>query len=341
MKYLTLVVPCYNSEEYLNHCLDTLIVGGDDVEIIVVNDGSKDRTLEIAKEYQTQYPNIIKIIDKENGGHGSGINCGIKEAKGLFFKVCDSDDWFDQDSYLKLLKTIKYNVDNKINVDIYFTDVMYENKVKNTQFLLNNKHHFPHDRVFSWDEMHDFKTGEYIMMHSLTYSLEILKRSGVVLPEKTFYVDNIMAYTPLFYAKDLYYLDVPLYRYFIGRKDQSVNADNMAKRYDQQLRVMDIIYNQFTYDDLLTLPKKQRKYLIHILGIYTFLTMFFIYAKYNKERKIAFKKLREDFKTKNRKLYKKVYHFSQVSLIMCLISPLRRFLVVTGYKVVIKITKWG
>ena len=93
MKYLTLVVPCYNSEEYLNHCLDTLIVGGDDVEIIVVNDGSKDRTLEIAKEYQTQYPNIIKIIDKENGGLSSARNKGLEIATGKYISFIDSDDY--------------------------------------------------------------------------------------------------------------------------------------------------------------------------------------------------------------------------------------------------------
>ena len=138
MKYLTLVVPCYNSEEYLNHCLDTLIVGGDDVEIIVVNDGSNDRTLEIAKEYQTQYPSIIKIIDKENGGHGSGINCGIKEAKGLFFKVCDSDDWFDQDSYLKLLKMVNFYLNSDDDTGTAYHEAL--NEIEKFRQLVKNKY---------------------------------------------------------------------------------------------------------------------------------------------------------------------------------------------------------
>ena len=92
MKYLTITVPCYNSQDYMEHCIDSLLIGGEDVEILIVDDGSKDRTGEIADRYALEYPNIVKAIHQENGGHGEAVNAGIRNATGLYFKVVDSDD---------------------------------------------------------------------------------------------------------------------------------------------------------------------------------------------------------------------------------------------------------
>ena len=108
MKLLSFVVPSYNSEKYLNKCVDSLLKGGEDVEIIIVNDGSKDNTIKIAREYEEKYPSIIKVVDKENGGHGSGINSGLEVATGLYFKCVDSDDWVDEDALKKLKKLNNY-----------------------------------------------------------------------------------------------------------------------------------------------------------------------------------------------------------------------------------------
>ena len=106
MKLLSIAIPCYNSENYMRKCIESLLPGGEDVEIIIVDDGStRDRTAEIADEYAALYPTIVRVVHKENGGHGSAVNVGIATATGLYFKVVDSDDWVKQDAYFKVLDT--------------------------------------------------------------------------------------------------------------------------------------------------------------------------------------------------------------------------------------------
>ena len=107
MKLLTITVPCFNSENYLRRCLDSLVTGGDDVEIIVVDDGSSDGTGDIAEDYAGWFPEIVKVVHKENGGHGSGINTRLRLASGKYFKVVDSDDWLEEKAYRELLKQMK------------------------------------------------------------------------------------------------------------------------------------------------------------------------------------------------------------------------------------------
>ena len=107
MKLLSIAIPSYNSEEYMRHCVDSLLTGGEEVEILIVDDGSKDSTPQIADEYQKKYPSIVKAIHQPNGGHGEAVNTGIKNATGFFYKVVDSDDWVDQESYEKILAFLR------------------------------------------------------------------------------------------------------------------------------------------------------------------------------------------------------------------------------------------
>ena len=107
MKILSVIIPCYNSQDYMARAIDSVIAGGDEVEVIVIDDGSTDRTAEIADDYAEKYPSIVKVIHKENGGHGSGINYGLKAATGHFFKVVDSDDRVDEDALLKVLDVLR------------------------------------------------------------------------------------------------------------------------------------------------------------------------------------------------------------------------------------------
>ena len=107
MKLLSIAVPCYNSQDYMRHCVETLLPGGDEVEILVVDDGSKDGTAAIADELEAQHPGVVRAIHQENGGHGAAVMAGLKNATGLYFKVVDSDDWLDEKAYPKVLDALR------------------------------------------------------------------------------------------------------------------------------------------------------------------------------------------------------------------------------------------
>ena len=129
MKLLSIAIPCYNSEAYMEKCIDSLLVGGEDVEILIVNDGSSDRTAEIADSYERKYPTIVKAIHQENGGHGEAVNAGIRNATGLYFKVVDSDDWVNAEAYAQILKTLSDLIRGPETVDLLISNFVYEKQV--------------------------------------------------------------------------------------------------------------------------------------------------------------------------------------------------------------------
>ena len=118
MKYISFAIPCYNSAEYMAHAIESILVGGEDVEILIINDGSKDETLRIAKEFEEKYPTIVRAIDKENGGHGDAVNAGLRNATGKYFKVVDSDDWVDEHALLKILELMRGWKEHDMEVDM-------------------------------------------------------------------------------------------------------------------------------------------------------------------------------------------------------------------------------
>ena len=237
-KILTFAVPCYNSAAYMDHCVETLLTGGDDVEIILVDDGSvKDDTPAICDRYAEQYPNIVKVIHQENGGHGEGVNQGLRNAAGLYYKVVDSDDWLDTDALQQVLAKLRECARWPEPLDMLIANYVYEHVEDNTQRVMRYRNVFPEGKVFTWDDMGRFRPSQYLLMHSVIYRTQLLRDCGLELPKHTFYVDNIFVYQPLPYVKSIYYMDLDLYRYFIGRADQSVNEKVMVGRVDQQVRV--------------------------------------------------------------------------------------------------------
>lgn len=266
MILLSFVVPSFNAEKYLDKVIPSLLVGGSDVEVIIVNDGSKDNTLEKVKVYKEKYPNIVKVIDKENGGHGSTINEAINLAQGLYFKCVDADDWLDTDALLKLLEKIRYHLSINNLPDLYLTNFVYENVSSNQSHVYSLAKYFPLDeRVVSWEEVKNFKCKDFFMMHSLVYRLDILKESKLHLLEHTFYVDNIFVYEPLYFVKSMCYLNIDLYRYYIGRVDQSVSVNSMDKNYAHQFRVFKETMLYYSLDDLKRLNKNHFKHMVHVL----------------------------------------------------------------------------
>ena len=126
MKYITFAIPCYNPEEYMEHAINSILPAGEDVEILVVNDGSKDQTAEIGKRYEAMYPGIVRVINKENGGHGDAVNAGLSQATGLYFKVVDSDDWVDEEALMKILNKVREFVRTESVVDMIIYNYVYE-----------------------------------------------------------------------------------------------------------------------------------------------------------------------------------------------------------------------
>ena len=246
MKLLSVAIPCYNSSDYMRHCIESLLEGGDEVEILIVDDGSaKDDTAVIADEYEKKYPGICRAIHQENKGHGGAVNTGLKNAEGVYFKVVDSDDWVDRGAYMEILKMLRRFADQSEPVDMLISNFVYEKQGARRKKVMNYRTTLPKDQVFSWKDVKVFMLGQYILMHSVIYRTELLRQCGLELPEHTFYVDNIFVYQPLPHVKTMYYLDVNFYRYFIGRDDQSVNEQVMIGRIDQQIRVNKLMIDYF------------------------------------------------------------------------------------------------
>ena len=233
MKILSVAVPCYNSQDYMENCIESLVRGGEDMEIIIVNDGSKDNTESIAMSHKEKYPSIIKVISQENGGHGEAVNTGLKNATGEYFKVVDSDDWVDEEALSKVLKTLRFMIKEDKKLDMLLSNYVYDKqgvkrkKIMSYRTAMNSKH------ITSWDGAIKFKKSQYILMHSVIYRTQLLKECGLKLPKHTFYVDNLYVFKPLPSVKRLCYIDVDFYHYFIGREDQSVNEKVMIGRIDQ------------------------------------------------------------------------------------------------------------
>ncbi|MGT2753844.1 glycosyltransferase family 2 protein [Streptococcus ovis] len=249
MTLLSIAIPSYNSEEYLHYCVGSLVVGGEDVEILIINDGSSDRTQEVAEQLAAKHPNV-RAIYQENKGHGGAVNTGIREAKGTYFKVVDSDDWVDARAYLKILETFKQLETNGTPVDALITNFVYEKESQSRKKSMSYRDVLPVHQIFTWEDVGTFSKGQYMMMHSLIYRTDLLREVGLELPEHTFYVDNIFVFTPLQAVKTMYYLPVDFYRYFIGRNDQSVNESVMIKRIDQQLKVNRILVDNLHLDEI-------------------------------------------------------------------------------------------
>lgn len=340
MILISFVVPSYNAEKYLDRNLPSLVTGGDDVEIIVVNDGSKDGTLALVNSYAEKYSNI-KVIDKENGGHGSTINAALKVAQGIYFKCVDADDWVDQDGYKALLNTIKEHMSEDKLPDLYITEFVYNRFDAGVTHSRDHRKTYPPNRLLTWKDLKAPNNMDFFMMHMMLYKTEVLRQSNIELPLHTFYVDNLYVYQPLYYVKTMYYLPVKFYQYYVGHAEQSINYENMAKNYKHDFRVFDKICHVYSMDDLKKLDKHHRNYMIFAVVVDTALAQFYSYAGKKNGSKKDWKELKKSWKKDNRGLWRKVnFGTRYFATNLIFIEPLKDVATKIGYEIVKKKTGW-
>ena len=229
MKLLTFAIPSYNSQDYMEHCIESLLPGGEDVEILIIDDGSTDKTGAIADEYEMLYPNIVKAVHKPNGGHGSGINCGITNARGTYFKVVDADDWVGEKAFCDLVRTLKTS-----NADVVYSGFLwtYDNgEADKTKFQTKAEITIPfegveYQKTYSFDSIADKL---YMKMHNMTIKTEILRENQIHIDEHCYYVDTEYITYPIPYVKTICFVDGFVYYYRLGRAGQSVGLEKMSK----------------------------------------------------------------------------------------------------------------
>lgn len=330
MKVLSIAVPCYNSENYMEHCIETLLAGGDRVEILIVNDGSSDRTGEIADAYAEKYPSIIKAVHQENGGHGEAVNAGIRNASGRYFKVVDSDDWVEKTAYLKILEKLEEFCGHWQPIDMLVSNFVYEKEGAKRKKVMRYKNVLPEGEAFAWEDVGHFRKGQYILMHSVIYRTKLLRDCELSLPKHTFYVDNLFVYVPLRHVQKMYYMDVDFYRYYIGREDQSVNESIMIKRIDQQIKVNKLMLEQVTLDEVEN--DRLRKYLYHYFEIVTTVSSILLIRSGTKENLQKKRELWAYIKETDQGTYNKL-RYGMLGELLNLPGRLGRGISVTLYRI--------
>lgn len=313
-KVITFVVPCYNSADYMDNCIQSLIdlnSNDDDVEIIIVDDGSpKDNTLQKAKCWVKKYPTAIRVIHQENGGHGEAVNTGLKKAEGLYFEVVDSDDYIDRRGAAPIMDYLRKQA-KKLNNGVAATDLVISNYVynkvsKNRLTPISYKNALPKNREFTWKDIKSFVLGKYLSIHSMVYRTKILHDIHFELPKHTFYVDSIFVCSPLHYVKSMYYIDTNMYMYYIGRPNQSVSEEIIFSQTDHLLRVMKIVIGTTDIEKLKTTPKLEKYMYHHIAQMMSVCTV--TLRKINtEESKAQLKDIWDYMKKYDKGLYRSVF----------------------------------
>lgn len=310
-KILTVAVPSYNMEKLLPNCLGSCIYPGaeNDLEVIVVNDGSKDNTLAVARDYQKRYPEIFTVIDKENGGHGSGINAGIANARGKYFKVLDADDWFDTAS-LQALVGILRTTDAQLVTNSFVC--------VNAQTMKRSK---PRSAIVGGELAegeHDFAAVSaklLVRMHSVTWRTDILRDNKITIDEHRFYVDMEYISFPVPFVKRVYVTQLPLYMYRLGDNGQSVSIASMQKHMDDHLTVMERVMSFIRAAESRGVGKSSLAYL-HRLAAEMVANQCLIYLSYPAKdgMKKEFIAMEEHIKAEHPDVYNAVTHPAVVLL---------------------------
>lgn len=305
------------------------------MEIIVIDDGSKDRTGAIADAYAQKYPSIVRVVHQENGGHGEGINQGLRYATGTYFKVVDSDDVLSAD-FPAFLDTLEA-CEAQGGVDLFVTNYYYVHTDGVGDRSIRYKNALPQNRIFGWEETKPFRIHQLLTIHSCTFRTEAMRQWTQPLPKHVFYEDNLMVYQTLPHIRRMYYMDIDLYRYWIGRPDQSVQREVMMKRYTHQLLVTLRCFTSRHLDEIR--QPRLKRYMRHELFIMYGIGV--LYTRLNKtdEADADLEKLWSDCRAFDRKW---VDHFRYRSMLrfLCLPGKFGRWFADVIYRIANKVVRF-
>lgn len=231
-KLLTIVIPCYNTEQYLAECLDSVLLSeyNDVLEVLAINDGSRDGTLTVAREYEAKYPEILRVIDKPNGGWGTVINMAIREAQGRYFKILDSDDWFDKEAFAELLAKLK-----ECGTDIFISN--FTEHYTDKTIVGKPYHESLCGHILKLDKFIDENSNfSFFPMTNITIKVDVLRKGNVVLPDR--YYGDVCFFVYVHALSDSVYitnLNVYQYRKFV--EGQSTSTEGYKKNYKDYLNM--------------------------------------------------------------------------------------------------------
>ena len=340
MKTITFAIPCYNSASYMDACIESILPCGDDIEIIIVDDGStKDNTAEKAQAWAEKHPGIIRAISKENGGHGSAVNTGLAGAEGLYYKVVDSDDWLDTSAMQEIMAYLRKQIERQNPTDMVVGNYVYEKVHEGKRTVMHYRNVLPEGKEFGWEEIGHFSQSQYLLMHSVIYRTELLREMNLQLPEHTFYVDNIFVYAPLPHVQTIYYRDVDMYRYFIGREDQSVNEKVMLSRIDQQLKITRFMIDAVQLPDDVAV-KRLESYMENYLSMMMCICSVFLRMQNTEESEDKRDEIWDYLRNKNPLLYRRIRR-SVLNMGTNLPTEAGRRIGLSGYRLAQKIFKFN
>lgn len=229
-KILTLIIPTYNMERYLGRCLNSLILSCEEMEkleVLIINDGSKDASSCIAHEYETQYPQTFRVIDKENGNYGSCVNRGLKEMTGKYVKILDADDFFENESLPMFLNRLE-----QVDADLVLTDMaeLYEDGKEIRKGYL-----FEPEQILNSNYLASNDFIDKINMHSVTYRGKIFTTANYNQTEGISYTDQEWIFYPMVAVNSIVYYPLLIYKYMLDRQGQTMSIENETKNVSHKI----------------------------------------------------------------------------------------------------------
>jgi glycosyltransferase involved in cell wall biosynthesis len=300
-------------ERYLKRCLNSIIIPEilDKIEVIIVNDGSTDNSLSIAKSYANKYPHSMIVIDKQNGNYGSCINVALKIATGKYFKILDADDWFDSDSFAQLINKIQ-NVD----VDMILTNFSREKRNGTSQVIVKNTTNIVDNFAYEFRK-YDFRKNKFtdlLSMHSIAYKTILLKQINYIQTEGISYTDTEYCFYPLEYVKDFIFFDIVLYRYYIGREGQTISELSLIKNKNNLYKILARMIEYFSFQNKnITDIREQQCIVFERLLRYYYRTIL-VFCTKNQEDKNKLIKIDSFVQKFDSRIYERMFNFKYYNI---------------------------